>query len=342
MEYRELGKSGIMVHPVAMGCWAFGGGSYWGEQSQKDVDAVVSRAFELGINFFDTAELYNEGESESSLGLALGARRSEAVICTKVTPDNAYEKELIEHCDASLKRLNTDYIDLYLLHWPINPPSVGAFTSNQQKLDRLPTIEEALGAMTHLKKEGKIRSFGVSNFGVLQMEEALAVAPDIDVNQITYNIFSRAIEKSILPYCEKHDISIIGTMTLQQGLLTGAFRSAAELPVNQRESRHFHVYGNAGAEDEIFTALPQLEEIAAGIGCTLPQLAIAWAVYRKGVAAALTGSRTIGELDENFKAASIALDGAVVSRIDEISRPVLDLLGDSPDFYMSGDNCRIF
>ena len=341
MNYRELGKSGIMVHPLAMGCWAFGGGDYWGEQSQHDVDAVVARALDLGVNLFDTAEYYNGGDSESSLGLALGARRKEAVICTKVTPDNAYRQELIEHCEESLKRLKTDYIDVYLLHWPINYNAISAFTSNEQKLAKLPTVEEAFEALAQLKKDGKIRSFGISNFGVLQMEEALAIASDIDVNQITYNIFSRAIEAAILPFCVKRDISVIGTMTLQQGLLTGAFKSAEQLPVHQRESRHFSHDGKAGAESEIFEALPKLEEVASGIGCTLPQLAIAWAIYRQGVAAALIGSRSVGELDENFKAASIALDDDIAARVDAISKPVSDFMGDSPDFYMTGEKCRI-
>jgi len=342
MDYRELGKSGIKVHPLAMGCWSFGGGDYWGEQSQNDVDAIVDRALDLGINLFDTAEYYNVGDSESSLGLALKARRSEAVICTKVTPDNCYKQELIEHCDASLKRMQTDYIDLYLIHWPTNYQSIECFTQDQQKLAKLPTIDEALEALALLKREGKIRSFGISNFGVLQMEEALAITKDIDVNQITYNMFTRAIEASILPFCVDHDISIIGTMTLQQGILSGAFKSAAEIPEHQRESRHFSHDGKAGAEDEMFKAVAQLEVIAKELGCTLPQLVIAWTVYRKGIAAALIGSRSVKELDENFKAASVALSEETVARIDAISQPVFDFMGDSPDLYRVGEKCRIY
>jgi len=339
MIYRELGKSGIMVHPFAMGCWAFGGGSgsYWGEQSQKDVDAIVSGALDLGVNFFDTAEYYNTGESEVSLGLALGARRSEAVICTKVTPDNAYEGELIEHCEASLKRLGTDYIDLYLLHWPLNYHSMKCFTADQRKLDNPPTIEEVTDALKQLKQQGKIRSYGVSNMGVTQMEEALSTGAEIDVNQITYNIFSRAIEATVQPFCLKHDISLICTMTLQQGILSGAFAGSEEIPQNLRESRHF-----SHAEKEMFEALVQLREVAADVGCTMSQLAIAWAIHRASVAAALTGSRTGEELKENFLAASISLTDDAIARIDAISQPVWDRLGDGPDYYMEGEACRVY
>ena len=197
-------------------------------------------------------------------------------------------------------------------------------------------------AMTELKSQGKIRSYGVSNFGVTQMEEALATGAEIDTNQITYNIFSRAIEHAILPFCVQHNISVIGTMTLQQGLLTGAFTSAEQLPPNQRESRHFHIYGNEGAEKEIFEALVRLKEVAAEAGCSLPQLAVAWALCRRGIAASLIGSRSTAELEENLRAAEVTLSKDVIAQIDEISRPVLDRLGGSPDFYRSGENSRIF
>jgi aryl-alcohol dehydrogenase-like predicted oxidoreductase len=131
-------------------------------------------------------------------------------------------------------------------------------------------------------------------------------------------------------------------MTLQQGLLTGKFASADEMPVNQKQSRHFHWDGHQGAEKEMFEALVQLKDAAASAGCTMSQMAIAWTFCRAGIAASLTGNRTLEELDENIVAASVSLSDDTVARIDEISHCVYDRLGNIPDYYLSGERCRIY
>ena len=350
MQSRILGQSGIRVSPIGIGCWPFGGGDYWGEQSQRDVDSVVARALDHGVNLFDTAEMYNDGDSERSLGRALGGRRREAVVCGKVSPANAYYGALIDHCERSLSRLNTDYLDVYMLHWPINRTSIQHFTSDPQTIEHPPTIGEAMEAMTALQRQGKIRAIGISNFGARQMRETLATGARVDVNELPYNIFSRAIEAEIQPFCASHGIPILCSMALQQGVLTGVYKSASEVPMHQAHSRHYRVergggtsrHGENGAEEQMFAALEELARIAADIGSTLVQMAIAWTISRAGVASTLVGSRTPEQLGENIRAAALALAPETIARIDRASQPVLDALGNNPDYYESAENTRIY
>jgi aryl-alcohol dehydrogenase-like predicted oxidoreductase len=350
MDMRILGKSGIAVSAMAVGCWSFGGGIYWGAQSQREVDEVVARALDQGVNLFDTAEMYNNGDSERALGQALGARRGQAVVCSKVAPNHAYYHELIEHCDQSLSRLGTDYLDVYMLHWPINPISIKHFSSDPEKLEHPPTIEEAMEAMMALQRQGKIRAIGISNFGVRQMREALKTGARIDTNEMPYNIFSRAIEAEIQPFCVTHGISIISSMALQQGVLTGHYKNANEVPMHQAHSRHYRDergggtsrHGENGAEAEMFEALGQLRRIADDAGVTLPQIAIAWTMSRAGVASTLVGSRTVKELDENILAASLVFAPEIIARIDCASHPVLEKLGNNADYYESIENTRVY
>lgn len=347
---RPLGKSDIMVSSLAVGCWSFGGGEYWGVQSQRDANDVVARALDEEINFFDTAAMYNNGESEKSLGEALRGRRHQAVLCTKVGPHNAYRNELMQQCGMSLKRLGTDYIDVYMLHWPINPVSVRHFTLDPQKIANPPTIVEAFSAMMELKRQGKIRLIGISNFGVKQMQEALATGAEIAVNQMPYNIFTRAIEQCVQPFCVENGISLTYSITLMQGLLTGKYRTADEVPHNQAHSRHYHHdrgqgtsrHGGTGAETEMFVALDELRQLAADAGLTLAQMAIAWTLVRPGSTAALAGCRSVEQLEENIVATRVRLDDATVSAIDRISQPVLDKLGNDLDYYEAADNSRIY
>lgn len=350
MEYRALGNSGIRVSTISVGCWSFGGGSYWGPQSQAEVNSVVARALDEGLNFFDTAELYNDGNSERSLGQALAKRRNQAVIGSKIGPDNAYRDTLISHCEASLQRLGTDYLDVYMLHWPINERSIRHFSSDPEKIKNPPTIQEAMDAMMELKKAGKIRAIGISNFGPQQMQDVLDAGAQVDVNEVTYNIVSRAIETEIVPFCMAHNISIVGSMALQQGLLTGKYASADQVPMNQAHSRHYadkrgrgvSRHGGAGAEKEIFAVVQDLRQIASNCHATMAQLSIAWTLHKPGITAALVGNRTIAQLEENIGAAQLKLSPEIVREIDYLSQPVFDILGNSPDYYESEINSRIY
>ena len=185
----------LQLSRLGNGCWSYGGGDYWGDRDQSETNKIVDVSLDRGITYFDTAEGYYDGGSETSLGIALKHRRDEALIGTKVSPSHARPSDLRRSCEASLRRLQTDYIDYYMMHWPINDPEI--------------SVEEAFREMENLKKEGKIRHIGISNFGVTQMEELIGLGIDVSVNQLVYNVISRAIEFDIIPYCKKHNIPLI-------------------------------------------------------------------------------------------------------------------------------------
>jgi len=344
----KLGNSDIYVSPMTVGCWPFGGGDYWGEQSQQDVNNVVNAALDMGVNTFDTAEVYNNGESERSLGIALHGRRNEAVVISKISPSNC--RNVRQHCIDSLQRLGMDYLDVYMLHWPINPLAVKHFTSNEQIIESPPTIEEAYQQLAELKKEGLIRSIGMSNFGRTQIEEVVATGVQVDVNELTYNIVSRAIEAEIAPYCMEHNISIIGSMGLMQGLLAGIYRTADDVPKHQAHSRHFANFRGAetsrhheeGCEMEIFEVVNRLREIADSLNIHIAQLSIAWILKKPFMASTLVGSRNVDELNMNMKACTMEITDEIEALIDGISLPVLHLLGNSPDYYEHRSKSRIY
>ena len=211
MEKRKCGLSGIPVSVLGIGTWPFGGtkDDYWGSQEDRDAEAVVLSAIERGVTFFDTAPIYNDGRSEETLGRILKNRRKDAIIGTKIVPEKAEPRALRQSCEESLERLHTDYIDIYMVHWPIRDYSV----------------DDAFATLSDLKSEGKIRSIGISNFGVNDIREAVGIGAPVDVNQVHYNLFSRAIEEEVAPLCMTHNIGIIAYMPLLQGILSGKFTS---------------------------------------------------------------------------------------------------------------------
>jgi aryl-alcohol dehydrogenase-like predicted oxidoreductase len=348
MKNKILGKSDILVSAMTVGCWPFGGGDYWGEQSQTDVNNVVCMALDRGVNTFDTAEMYNGGESERSLGKALGNRRKEAVIISKLSPSNCHHVR--KHCEESLKRLGTDYIDVYMLHWPINKLALEHFTSDHSIIQVPPTVEDAYRQLDDLKKEGLIRSVGMSNFGRTQMEEVVNTGVRVDVNEMPYNIVSRAIEAEIVPYCMENAISLIGSMGLQQGLLAGIYKTPGDVPCNQAHSRHYPDYrgggtsrhGEEGAEKELFDVVAQLQALSSDLHVHMAQLAIAWILKKPFMASTLVGSRNLKELEMNIQACSLEISDEVEALIDKASLPVLRILGNNPDYYEHSSKSRIY
>jgi aryl-alcohol dehydrogenase-like predicted oxidoreductase len=344
----KLGTSNLEISAMTVGCWAFGGGEYWGEQSQKDVDDVVRAALDSGVNTFDTAEMYNDGESERALGKALRGHRDKAVVISKIGPSNC--RNVRKHCVESLRRLETDYLDVYMLHWPINRLAVEHFTSDKSIIESPPTVEEAYAQLDELKKEGLIRSIGMSNFGRRQMEEVVGTGVRVDVNEMPYNIVSRAIEAEIAPYCTANGIGIIGSMGLQQGLLAGIYKTPDDVPPHQAHSRHYPDFrgggtsrhGEAGAEKELFAVVDQLREIAADLHVHIAQLSIAWILKKPFMASTLVGSRNRNELKMNVDACSLEISDETEALIDKISLPVLNILGNNPDYYEHSSKTRIF
>jgi aryl-alcohol dehydrogenase-like predicted oxidoreductase len=347
---QETLHPGLSLSRIGIGCWPFGGGAYWGDQNQKDVDGVVHTAIERGLNVFDTARMYNDGASEISLGKALAGYRDKAFVISKVNPAKAYRKTLREECEASLKCLGMDYIDMYMLHWPINPKGIQHFTKDPEVVKNPPTAAEAFETLAALKQEGKIRFIGVSNFGIKQTTEAASLCPDVAANELPYNIVSRAIEAEIIPFCAGHKIALITSMTLQQGVLTGLYQNAAEVPPHQAHSRHFSMetgkgtsrHNEPGAETEVFETVALLKKLAPELGLSVPQLSVAWVLANPHIGCALIGSRNITELEENIKVLDIKLPPEAKAAIDKASQKALDKLGSNPDYYENSKESRIF
>ncbi len=342
---RRCGQSGLELPALGLGCWVFGGGEYWGAHSQEDANAVVCCAVEHGCNYFDTAEMYNNGASESSLGRALqGIPRHRVTVGSKISPSNVQSKALVEHCEASLRRLQLDCLDLYMVHWPITPHSIRHFTAEPIPT---PSVTEAFDTLVRLQKAGKIRHIGVSNFGRARLDEAMATGAEIIVNQLPYSLLARAIELEILPYCRSKGVGVIGYMSLWQGVLAGIYPTLDDIPVLQRRTRHFDSrrsplirHGLPGAEAETSRALVAIQSIAQANGMTMAEISLKWAMAAEGIVCSLCGARSVAKLRQNMQAAATPLNPEVVAELNHATRPLADALGPSFDYWQHPANDR--
>ena len=340
MEYRKIKGTDLRLSVIGTGCWAFGGGDYWGAQNQKDTNDVVNASVDGGINYFDTAEGYNEGRSETALGEALKfVSREKLVIGTKVSPSNASPGTLEKHCEASLQRLGTDYIDIYMIHWPVHPHSIRHFTKDEQIINRPPRIEDALEIMQKLRNVGKIRYFGLSNFSFNRLKSDIPANMGITVNELPYNLLCRAIEYETLPYCLDNGIGVIGYMTLLQGILTGKYTSLNEIPEWQRRTRHFNAtgtplcrHGEKGFENETEQALKAIAGIASKSGYSMAEIATKW-VITSGITCALAGARNVRQLEENLKAAESEMDVEILNQLNLATLELKEKMGNHFDYY---------
>ena len=345
MEKRKCGNSDLELSVLGLGCWAFGGGKYWGNQDQKDVNKTVKSAVDLGINYYDTAEAYNDGNSENSLGEAIqGIPRDKLIIGTKISPSNTNPKVLMEHCEASLKRLKTDYIDLYMVHWPITLKAIVHFTD--QKVE-CPSIQDAFVTLRKLKEQGKIRYIGISNFAKNTLKEVVDTNTEIVVNELPYNLLCRAIEYDILPECIKQGIGVIGYFALLQGVLADIYAALDDVPAMQRRTRHFDSrkcndvrHGENGAEEETNKCLKQIRIIAKENGLTMPQIALKWAITNKEISCTLAGARNKTELKDNVNSVKEPLVKDVVEKLNKVTDNLKDKLGKSFDYYETVSNDR--
>ncbi len=330
MDKRQLGQSDIHVSPLCLGCWALAGGSGWGDQDEGVAIATIHAALDQGINFLDTAEGYGNGYSEEVVGKALVGRRQEAIVATKVSPSHAKPSVLRDYCEASLRRLQTDYIDHYIVHWPIDTHSTA----------------ESFAALDDLKREGKIRSIGVSNHGVEQLGEAIATGVQIDCNQLSYSLLSRAIEFEILPLCRENGIGASAYMPLMQGLLTGKYRTADEVPPFRARTRHFSSkrpmarHSAPGAEAETFAAIDAVRAIAEELGQPMANVALAWVMARPGLVAAIAGARSPSQVERNVKAMEVVLSPEVIPRLDAATEALKRTLGANADYWNAVENTR--
>jgi aryl-alcohol dehydrogenase-like predicted oxidoreductase len=336
MEQIRLGGSSLDTSRLCVGCWSFGSeaGDYWGQQSQDDVNTLVGKALDKGINFFDTAFMYNNGASEISLGKALKGRRKEAVICNKIV---VQDREQLEHYETtlanSLKRLDTDYIDLMMIHWPVSDAKL---------------LGENLEALLDARKKGIVREIGVSNFGLGTLALARDAGVDVVANEFAWNLMTRGIEREVLPHCREKRIGILAYMPLMQGILSGKYGRIAEIPALRRRTVHFSSAGNpdcrhgmAGAEAEVERFLAGLSALARETGISGGTLSIAWLVAR-GASSVIAGCRTLAQLHENASAAETVLSGDILKALDDLSRPLLDKLGHCLDLWQSPEKSRIW
>jgi len=330
LEYRKLGQSDIGVSILSLGCWALVGGSEWGDQDEGEAIATIHAALDQGINLLDTAEAYGSGYSEEIVGKALVDRRDQAVVATKIGPSHTEPSVLRDYCEASLRRLQTDYIDHYIVHWPITTHSVA----------------DSFAVLDDLKREGKIRSIGVSNFGVQQLSEAIETGVQIDNNQLHYSLLSRAIEFEVLPLCRENQITVTAYMPLLQGLLTGKFRTIDDVPPFRLRTRHFSGdrpmarHGTPGAEEETFAAVDAVRAIAEELGESMANVSLAWVMAQPGLVSAIAGARSPDQVARNVKAAELTLSPETVARLDAATDELKQKLGPNPDYWTSAENSR--
>lgn len=335
MNYFKLKTTAENVSVIALGCWAFGGGDYWGNNEDDEESlATIDRALDLGINFFDTADSYGDGHSDEVLGRAMKGRRDKFVIASKAYLDMLREKDLTETVERGLRRMGTDYIDLFYPH----------FASRE-----IP-FEETFGTLLKLKRQGKIRAIGMSNFGVRSIRKVAAwgLMDEIAIHQLPYSLLWRAIEYGIQQETVDNGVGIICYSTLAQGLLSGKFDQAGDVPANFKVLRFFDsgraeaAHGEKGCERETFEAIRSLKEICAGAGVPMPAAALAWLYHQPGVQCILTGPRCPRRLMENLEALETRLSSEMVEQMTTATDKLKTCLGKNPDMWMSEEESRFF
>jgi len=312
-----------------MGCWALAGGLTWGPQDKADSMATVHAALDVGINFFDTAEGYGAGESESVLGRALAGCRHEAVIATKVSRSNLSADAVRQACEHSLERLRTDYIDLYQIHWP----------------SRSVPLDETMAALEKLRQQGKVRAVSVCNFGVQDLTDLLSVG-SVETNQLPYNLLWRAIEFDIRQKCVDAGLGILCYSPLAQGLLTGKYASPDEVPEGRARTRLFSGdrplarHGGLSYEVEVFAALERIRHICDEIGQPMANVALAWLLGQPGVMSVIAGARNPGQIRQTAQAVDLELSSEIMNELTEVTDEVKQTLGPNPDMWQSESRFR--
>jgi aryl-alcohol dehydrogenase-like predicted oxidoreductase len=322
MEYRSLGKSDIKVSELAFGAWAIGGW-LWGGADAKDAIKAIETAVDSGMTTIDTAAVYGFGLSEELVGKAVMGKRDKVQILTKfglvwdekkgqfffASKDNAGKKvdihnysskdRVISDCDKSLKRLRTDYIDLYQIHWP----------------DPTTPVSETMEALEILQKNGKIRAGAVSNYSVNLMADANKTFT-IASNQIPYSMVNRGIENDIIPYCISNNIGILAYSPLQRGLLTGKIKQGHKF--GEGDSRPESIYYKEPNLSRILQFTESIREMASELKVTLSHLVLNWTILQPGITCALVGARNAAQVLDNIKAADFRLNSEEINMINEL------------------------
>lgn len=292
MEYRTLGRSGLRVSPVCLGTMMFGG-----QTNEADSKRIIHKALDLGVNFIDTANMYNMGESEAVVGRAIADRREQVVLATKGTqkmgegPNDrgASRVHLMRELDNSLQRLNLDYVDVYYQHAP----------------DYDTPIEESLRALDDMVRSGKVRYIACSNFRAWRLCEALWVSDRSRLEKFVcvqplYNLVNRDVEVELFPLCKEHGVGVVSYSPLARGILTGKYQSGAAFPDGSRAARNDPRMMQAEMRDASLDAAGRVGEYAKGRGCSPSQFALAWCLANPILTSVIVGPRTEAQFDDNI------------------------------------------
>ncbi|MBV8065336.1 MAG: aldo/keto reductase family protein [Actinobacteria bacterium] len=313
MRYRQLGSSDLQVSEISLGSWL----TYGLGVGSESAEACVAKAFDVGINFIDTANVYADGAAESFLGEVLAGRpRDSYVLATKVffqTADSdrgLSRTQILENVDRSLGRLRTDYVDLYQAH----------------RYDWATPLEETMEAFSEVVRAGKARYIGFSEWPVEQIAQATEMdgVEHFVSSQPQYSMIWRGPERDVIPYCSEHGISQIVWSPLAQGVLTGKYKPGAPPPSDSRaaQSSMNYFFGDSLRSDHLLSRVEQLGDVAGDLGISMAQLALAWVLREPNVASAIIGASRPEQVEDNAGASGIELDAATLARIDGI-------LGDS-------------
>jgi myo-inositol catabolism protein IolS len=315
MEYRPFGKTDLRVSAIGFGCWEIGG--TYGRIDEAQFARAVQQAIDSGITCFDTAEAYGMGVSEQALARALGGRRGDVAIVTKFgvgyeempTRRDSSRKRVMASIDKSLQRLQTDHVDVYLVHWP----------------DPDTPLDETMQALDDIMRAGKARYIGVSNFRLAQIETCMRLRR-IDVVQYGWNLFDQRMQAEIFPYCAAQQIGVMAYGSLAYGMLSGTFDAGMQFDESDWRSRG-GMLGNLNLFRTLFgpdhfprnlTAVEELKRLAAKHGKTLPQFALRWTLSNPVIGTALVGFREPAEVTENLGALGGPIDPADMAEIDAI------------------------
>ena len=322
MDYRQLGRSGLRVSALTLGTMTFGGGGNFAKVGSTDVDGArrqIDMCLDAGVNLIDTADVYSSGASEEIVGRALGDRRDDVLLATKARmamgdgPNDAglSRHHLIRACEASLRRLGTDHIDLYQVHeWDGQTP-----------------LEETLGALDDLQRAGKIRYAGCSNYSGWQLSKALGVSERLGLvrfvsQQVYYSLQARDVEYELMPAGLDQGVGMLVWSPLAGGLLSGKYRRGQDAPEG---SRHLTDWNEPPVRDEAATydVIETAVEIAEARGVSAAQVSLAWLLGRPGISSVVVGARTDEQLADNLAAASLELTAEERARLDTVSAPPL-------------------
>ena len=325
MEYRNLGRTGVKVSSLCLGCLMFGTRtrkmeSIFGDQiGEVESMGIIDRAIDAGINFLDTANVYRRGTSEETIGKALkrNGHRGRIVLATKFTGSvsddpnarGGSRRHIIEQCDASLRRLRTDWIDLYQVHHPQSDVP----------------IDETLRALDDLIRAGKVRYIGGSNFAGWQLVESLWVATELGLNRFVseqppYHLLDRRRERELVPMAQTYGIALLPWSPLASGFLSGKYRRDSRSPEGSRLSLK-NEWAERFFTDASFAVVDVLTELAANKGCTPSQLALAWCMRQPGITSPIIGPRTMEQLEENLGATDVSITDEDRAALDGVAPP---------------------